>query len=465
MAIISSISGIRGTVGAGNDNLNPVNFINFVLAFGEFLKKKNKNKKIKIVVGRDGRMSGEMFLSLAINSLISLGIDVVNIDLASTPTIEIAVINEVASGGIIISASHNPREWNALKLLNEKGEFLDKVSGETVLNEAKMVNFSFVAVNNFGKIVKKNFYTNVHASKILKLPLIDKKLIKKRNFKIVVDGINSVGSVAVPILLKELGVKNVVVINKDVDGNFNHNPEPIEKNLKQLFKAVKKIRADLGIAVDPDVDRLAFVDEKGNYFGEENTLVSVSKYVLESFSVFKSKYKKVSVSNLSSSLALKDVSEDFNAKCFFAAVGEANVVSEMKKKKAVIGGEGNGGIIYPEFHYGRDALVGVALFLTYLVKRKIKVSELKEKLPQYFLLKDKIELKKGLNIDKMFDRIEKKYKKFEVNKTDGLKIVFTKEKSWAHLRKSNTEPIIRIYCEAPTKKEAENLFKKISNDF
>lgn len=462
MPLIASISGIRGTLGSGEDNLNPQNFINFAMAFGEFIKKTKKRGKAKIVIGRDGRISGKNFIDLAVNSLLFLGIDVIDIDLASTPTVEIAVMEEKADGGIIISASHNPKEWNALKLLNSKGEFLDKKSGEMVLKIAKENDFSFVSVDEIGKIIKKHFYTKIHIDKILKLPLIDKKIIKKRKFKVVIDGINSVGSLAVYDLLQELGVKNIIVINKEVNGKFNHNPEPIDKNLSQLFAEVKKVKADIGIAVDPDVDRLAFVDEKGNYFGEENTLVSVSKYVLENFSVFKNKYQKVSVSNLSSSMALKDVSENFGAKCFFAAVGEANVVSEMKKKKAVIGGEGNGGIIYPEFHYGRDALVGVALFLTYLAKQRIKVSELKTKLPQYFLLKDKIELKKGLNIDKMFDRIEKKYRNFETIKTDGLKIVFFEKKAWVHLRKSNTEPIVRVYCEAPNEDLAKSLFNEIS---
>ncbi|MCK9438768.1 MAG: phosphoglucosamine mutase [Patescibacteria group bacterium] len=462
MALITSISGIRGTIGSGEDNLNPQNFINFALAFGEFIKKTKKGKKAKIVIGRDGRISGKSFIDLTINSLLFLGIDVVDIDLASTPTVEIAVIEEKADGGIIISASHNPKEWNALKLLNNKGEFLDKKSGEAVLQIASKKNYSFVSIDEIGKIIKKYFYTSIHNQQILKLPLVNKNLIKKRNYKIVVDGINSVGSIAVLDLLQKLGLKNIIIINKKIDGNFFHNPEPVEQNLKQLCREVIKQKADLGIAVDPDVDRLAFVDEQGNYFGEENTLVSVSKYVLENFSVFKNKYQKISVSNLSSSLALKDVSENFNAKCFFAAVGEANVVSEMKKQKAVIGGEGNGGIIYPEFHYGRDALVGVALFLTYLAKQNIKSSELKEKLPKYFLLKDKIELKKGLNIDKMFDRIEKKYSKFEISKIDGLKIIFFENKSWIHLRKSNTEPIVRVYCEAPSENLARNLFKEIS---
>lgn len=465
MALISSISGIRGTIGPGDDNLNPVNFLNFVLAFGEFLKKKSKDKKIKVVVGRDGRMSGEMFLSLAVNSLISLGIDVVDIDLASTPTVEIAVINELASGGIIISASHNPKEWNALKLLNEKGEFLNKESGDIILEKASRATFSFESVDNLGVIIKKNDYTKIHIDKILRLPLVEKSLIKKRNFKVVVDGINSVGSLVVPMLVESLGVKNVVLINEEINGQFNHNPEPIGKNLKQLSSAVKKVGADLGIAVDPDVDRLAFVDENGDIFGEEYTLVAVSEYILKNYKNFKNKFKKNVVSNLSSSYALKDLAEKFNASCFFSAVGEINVVKKMKEVRAVIGGEGNGGIVYPEFHYGRDALVGIALFLSHLASSGKKASELRSSLPNYFLLKDKVKLKGSLNIDKIFGRIEAKYKAFSIDKADGLKIIFAEEKSWIHLRKSNTEPIIRIYCEAPTKKEAKNLFKKISNDF
>lgn len=462
MPLISSISGIRGTIGSSDDNLNPQNFLNFCLSFGEFIKETKKNKKAKIVVGRDGRISGESFINLVINSLIFLGIDVVDIGLASTPTVEIAVVEEKADGGIIISASHNPKEWNALKLLNNKGEFMSKDSGEMVLKIAQEKNFSFVSIDNIGKIEKKYFYTDIHIKKILKLPLIKKGAIKKRNFKIVVDGINSVGSLAIKRLLENLGIKDIVVINETINGKFNHNPEPIDQNLKQLFKAVKKNKADLGIAVDPDVDRLSFVDERGVYFGEENTLISVAKYVLENYKLFKNKYKKVTVSNLSSSLGLRDVSENFSGKCFFSPVGEVHVVAEMKKQKAVIGGEGNGGIIFPEFHYGRDALIGVALFLSYLSSLKIKASELKDGLPKYFLIKHKIELKKGLNIDIMFDKIEGKYKGLEISKSDGLKIVFSKEKSWVHLRKSNTEPIIRIYCEAPSKEKALNLLKEIS---
>lgn len=463
MPLISSISGIRGTIGRGEENLNPQNFVNFVLAFGEFIKEKNKNKKSKIVVGRDGRISGKYFLDLAVNSLVFLGFEVIDIDLASTPTVQIAVIKEKANAGIIISASHNPREWNALKLLNSKGEFLDKKSGEEILKNAVKKDFSLVNVDGLGKIIKKDFYTNIHNQQILKLPLVNKNLIKKRNYKIVVDGINSVGSLAVYDLLQKLGLKNIVVINEKVDGNFFHNPEPVEQNLKQLCKEVVKQKADLGIAVDPDVDRLAFVDEKGNYFNEENTLIVVADYVLKNYKVFKNKYKKNTVSNMSSSLALQDISKKYQANCFYSAVGETNVVVEMKKKKAVIGGEGNGGIIYPEFHYGRDALVGTALFLSALSSLDIKMSELKESLPKYFLLKSKIEFNKGLNIKAMFDRIERKYKNFEISRIDGLKINFSEKKSWIHLRKSNTEPIIRIYCEAPSKKEAEFIFTEISD--
>lgn len=462
MSLITSISGIRGTVGAGKDNLNPQNFINFVLAFAQFIKTNNKKKKVKIVIGRDGRISGEYFLNLAVNALVFLGIEVINLDLASTPTVQVAVINEKADAGIIISASHNPKEWNALKLLNNYGEFLDKKSGEEVLKKAEQKDFPIVDIDNLGKIVKKDFYTDIHNQKILKLKLVDKNLIKKRDYKIVVDGINSVGSLAVYDLLKKLGLKKIIVINEKPNGHFAHNPEPIEKNLKQLCQVVKKEKADLGIAVDPDVDRLAFVDEKGVYFNEENTLVAVADYVLKNYKIFKNKYKKTAVSNLSSSLALRDVADKHQAKCFYSVVGEANVVAEMKKQKAVIGGEGNGGIIYPEFHYGRDALVGIALFLSSLANLNIKMSELKKNLPQYFLLKNKIELNKNLNIDKIFDSIEKKYKDFEISKIDGLKIIFSEKKSWIHLRRSNTEPIVRLYCEAPNKKLAESIFTEIS---
>jgi phosphomannomutase len=454
MALINSISGIRGTIGPGEDNLNSLNYSLFVLAFAEFLKRKNeKKKKIKIVIGRDSRISGPAFLSLAVNNLIFLGIDVLNVDLATTPTIEMAVINEKADGGIIISASHNPKEWNALKLLNFKGEFLDKKSRLEISKIFQKKDFSFVSVDKIAKVEEKFNYEDFHIEKILKLSLLDIDKIEKADFKVVVDGVNSVGSLVVPKLLKKLGLKNIVVINNDIDGRFNHNPEPIDRNLKQLSVAVKKLKADLGIAVDPDVDRLALVDEKAEFFGEEYSLIAVSDYVL------KKKRGGNTVSNLSSSQALEDLSLKYGGRHYYSAVGELNVVDKMKKVRAVIGGEGNGGIIYPELHYGRDALVGIALFLSYLAEEKKTCSEIKKNLPSYFILKKKVEIKG--DIKKIFSKIEKDYKKYDIIKKDGLKIVLKKEKAWIHLRASNTEPIIRLYCEALNKKEAFQLLNKI----
>ncbi|HOZ53185.1 MAG TPA: phosphoglucosamine mutase [bacterium] len=462
MSLICSISGIRGTIGSGPDNLNPENLIKFIAAFSETLASNKKdNKRIKVVIGRDGRVSGEMFLSLAINTLVSLGVDVLNLDLATTPTVEMAVILEKADGGIIISASHNPMDWNALKLLNSRGEFLNKKEGQRILKKINNEEINFVGVDSLGK-VKNNFsYHNKHILEILKLSLVKKDKIKKSNLKIVVDGVNSVGALVIPELLKSLGVKNIFNINKDIEGRFNHNPEPIDKNLKQLCLAVKKNKADLGIAVDPDVDRLAIIDEKGHPIGEEYTLISIADYVFKNFSVFRNKYNKNSVSNLSSSMALKDLTMLAGGKYEASAVGEINVVEKMKKNKAVIGGEGNGGIIYPELHYGRDALVGIALFLSYLSTENKTCSELRERLPNYFLLKEKIVLDSKVDLNKILLSVEKKYKSEKILKTDGIKIIFKKDKSWIHLRKSNTEPIIRIYCEAPNKREALKIFSEL----
>lgn len=462
MSLICSISGIRGTIGSGPENLNPENLIKFIAAFSEVLifNKKN-NKKIKVVIGRDGRVSGKMFLNLAINTLVSLGVDVLNLDMATTPTVEMAVILEKADGGIIISASHNPMNWNALKLLNNKGEFLNKKEGQKILKKINNKEISFVEVNNLGEVENNFSYHHKHILEILKLPLVNISRIKKSNFKIVVDGINSVGSLVVPEILKSLGVKNIININSDIKGKFNHNPEPIDKNLKQLCLAVKKNKADLGIAVDPDVDRLAIIDERGCPIGEEYTLVSVADYIFKNFSVFKNRYSKSSVSNLSSSMALEDLTISVGGRYEPAAVGEINVVEKMKRIRAVIGGEGNGGIIYPELHYGRDALVGIALFLSYLSTENKTCSELRKKIPNYFLLKEKIVLNSKIDLNKILLEIEKKYQAEKISKIDGIKIIFKKNKSWAHLRKSNTEPIIRIYCEASSKKEALNIFSEL----
>ncbi len=459
MSLICSISGIRGTIGPGQDNLNPENLIKFIAAFCRvlFLNKKNK-KKLKIVVGRDGRISGKMFLSFTINTLISLGVDVLNLDLATTPTIEMAVILEKADGGIIISASHNPMNWNALKLINNKGEFLDKKDGEKILEEVKSSNIDFVDFKNLGTLTSNLFYHDKHIDEILKLSLVNKNKIKKANFKIVVDGINSVGSLVVPILLKSLGVKNIFNINSEINGSFGHNPEPIDKNLKQLCQSVKHYKADLGIAVDPDVDRLAIINEKGGPIGEEYSLVAIAEYVFKNFSNLNKKYKKGSVSNLSSSMALEDLSILNGAFYEASAVGEVNVVEKMKKTKAIIGGEGNGGIIYPDLHYGRDALVGIALFLSYLASEKKTCSQIRNLLPEYYILKEKIILNSNIDIDKILLNLEKRYNHCKIIKEDGLKIIFLDKRAWIHLRKSNTEPIIRIYCEAKNKKEALSIF-------
>jgi phosphomannomutase len=383
--------------------------------------------------------------------------------MAATPTVEFAVKKEKADGGIIISASHNPQEWNAIKLLNKKGEFLSSKEGKRVLDISGKKEFPFTFFKGLGTLREDFSYTNKHIKEILKLKLVDKKAISKKNFKVVVDGINSVGSFAVYELLLSLGLKknNIIVINKEIAGVFNHNPEPIDKNLKDLCRTVKNHKADLGIAVDPDVDRLAVIDEKGNPIGEEYTLVFVADYIFKNYHLFKGKYKKTSVSNLSSSMALKDLSSKYGARHLSSLVGEVNVVDKMKKNKAVIGGEGNGGVIYPELHYGRDALVGAALLLSYLSKEEQSCSKIKEKMPCYCIVKNKILLDKSIKIDKIFAKIEKKYNNHYIDKRDGVKIIFKNNKSWLHLRKSNTEPIIRVYCEASDKKEALNIFKDL----
>lgn len=468
MSLMISISGIRGTLGSGSNNLNPLNLTEFVIAFASILKEKKKKGRVKVVVGRDGRISGKMFLDLTINILLSQGVDACNLDLASTPTIEMGVIKERADGGIIISASHNPMNWNALKLLNHQGEFIDRGFGKKMIKLLEKKDF---ALNSFSKleklelgILQNNFdYHQKHIADILKLKLVKTDLIKRANFKVVLDGVNSVGAIAISDLLKSLGLKNIIVINSEINGKFSHNPEPIDKNLKQLCLAVKKNKADLGIAVDPDVDRLAIIDENGRPIGEEYTLVAVAEYVLQNFSQFKNKYKKNTVSNLSSSQALKDLTENFSGQYFSAAVGELNVVSQMKKTKAVIGGEGNGGVIFPELHYGRDALVGVALFLSCLAEKKIKVSQWRNQLPNYFMLKERIEIKKEIDFAKIVSDMKECYNNLDVVTIDGIKFIMSKEHCWIHLRKSNTEPIIRLYIEAPNKMLAQKLFQQISS--
>ncbi len=459
MTLIKSISGIRGTIGGKvNENLTPIDIVKFTSSYGEFIKNKNFNvKNLKIIVGRDARISGEILNSLIINTLISLGFEVVDLGLSTTPTVEMAVVKHKANGGIILTASHNPREWNALKLLNEKGEFLSAKEGEFILEIAEKEDFNFSKIDFLGK---KTFYKNSindHIDEILKLELVDISLIKKANFHVVIDAVNSTGGIALPLLLEKLGVKKIEKLYCEPNGEFPHNPEPIPENLTEISKVIVEKNADIGFVVDPDVDRLAIVCEDGSMFGEEYTLVAVSDYVLQN-------KKGNTVSNLSSTKALRDITEKYNCNYFSSAVGEVNVVEMMKNKNAVIGGEGNGGIIYPELHYGRDAILGIALFLTFLAKKNIKCSELRSKYPNYFISKNKIKLNEKINTNEILKKIYDIYKNknLEISLIDGVKINF--ENSWVHLRKSNTEPIIRIYSESKSKKESEMLSEKIINE-
>lgn len=453
MTLIKSISGIRGTIGGKiGENLTPVDILKFSTAFGIWIKKQKEKKNYKIVVGRDARISGKMVNNIIVGALMGIGIDVVDIELATTPTTEIAVIEENADGGIIITASHNPRQWNALKLLNSKGEFLSAEDGKKILEIAD--NFEndihFDSVDTIGKIVYNNSYNSKHIELINKLKLIDIKAIKTSNFTVAIDCVNSVGGIIIQDLLRSLGVKNIIELYCEPTGEFPHNPEPLPEHLTEISKTVVEGKADVGFVVDPDVDRLAIINEDGTMFGEEYTLVAVADYILQN-------QKGNTVSNLSSSLALKDITLTHKQKYFTAAVGEINVVEKMKQVDAVIGGEGNGGVIYPELHYGRDALVGIALFLTYLSKSNLKCSELRKKFPEYYISKNKIELNSNVDIDKIFIKIQEKYKNSasEIITIDGMKICF--EKEWLHLRKSNTEPIIRIYAESNSKEKANEL--------
>ena len=451
MTIIKSISGIRGTIGGKqNENLTPIDAVKYAASFGVYLKNKYPDKKIKIVIGRDARISGKMIQGLVQNTLIALGIDCLDIGLSTTPTVELAVQNENAFGGIVITASHNPKNWNALKLLNNRGEFINSYDGDKVLSLADSNNFNFSSIDDLGSIKLNSSYINYHIEKVLNLNYTNINEIKKSNFKVVFDGVNSSGGIIIPELLNKLGV-DCIPIYCDPTGEFPHNPEPLAENLTDLSRAVISNNADLGIAVDPDVDRLAFVDENGKMFGEEYTLVACADYIL-------SKKTGNTVSNLSSSLALSKITQKYSGKYFFSAVGEVNVVDLMKKTNAIIGGEGNGGVILPELHYGRDAVVGVALFLSLLAERKLKVSELKNSYPQYYSIKDKISLKSNMDIDNMLSEIESKYKDQNPITIDGIKINF--DNSWVHLRKSNTEPIIRIYSEATSLKKANDIAKK-----
>ena len=454
MTLIKSISGIRGTIGGKTkENLTPVDAVKFASAYGTWLKSNYPNQA-KVVVGRDARISGEMIQNLVMQSLVGLGIEVVDLGLSTTPTVEVAVTHEEAQGGIILTASHNPKEWNALKLLNDKGEFLNAEEGQKILKIAENEDFNFSEVDHLGKILRNSTYIDYHIELVLKHPLVNKEAIKKAKLKVVFDGVNSTGGISVPPLLKALGV-DVVKLYCEPTGHFPHNPEPLEKHLGELAKSVVEQKADLGVTVDPDVDRLAFMDENGKMFGEEYTLVSVADYVL-------SKEKGNTVSNLSSSRALRDVTEKHGGTYYASAVGEVNVVAKMKEVNAVIGGEGNGGIIDPKLHYGRDSLIGLALFLSLLAEKSMKVSELRATYPNYYMAKEKIQLTPQIDVDEVLLKMKAKYQDEEVNDIDGVKIDF--ENEWVHLRKSNTEPIIRIYTEAPSQEEANLLASKFINE-
>ncbi len=459
MTLIKSISGIRGTIGGKvGDNLTPVDAVKFASAYGTFLKagsgKMEAGRKLKVVIGRDARISGPMIHNLVVNTLIGLGIDVIDLGLSTTPTVEVAVPLEKADGGIILTASHNPKQWNALKLLNAKGEFLSGADGAVILEIAEAEAFDFSEVDSLGEITVNEAYMDIHIDEVLNLPLVDAEAVAKRKFKVVVDGVNSSGGIIIPNLLEQMGVE-VVKLYCEPNGHFPHNPEPLKEHLGDICELVVKEKADFGIVVDPDVDRLAFISNDGEMFGEEYTLVAVADYVL-------SKTPGNTVSNMSSSRALRDITEKHNGTYQASAVGEVNVVELMKATNAVIGGEGNGGIIYPELHYGRDSLVGVALFLTHLAHLEVTVAELRASYPQYFMSKNKIELTPEINVDAILVAMTDKYASEQISTIDGVKIDFATE--WVHLRKSNTEPIIRIYTEAPTQKEADMLALRIIDE-
>jgi phosphomannomutase len=453
MTLIKSISGFRGTIGGKVDQgLTPIDAVKFAAAYGTWLKDRNQNQKIKVVIGRDARLSGQMISDLVVSTLVGLGIDVVNLGLSTTPTVEIAVPMENAQGGIILTASHNPKQWNALKLLNERGEFISAKEGEALLDIANKEAFDFAEVDDLGTVTEDDTYLDKHIQAVLNLPLVDVSVIAQANFKIVVDAVNSTGGIFVPALLRDLGVKEVIELYCEPTGHFPHNPEPLPEHLTDLSDKIKETGADLGITVDPDVDRLAMVCEDGSMFGEEYTLVACADFVLQNT-------PGATVSNLSSTRALRDVTERIGEKYFAAAVGEVNVVEKMKAENAIIGGEGNGGIIYPESHYGRDALVGIALFLTHLAKSKMKVSELRDSYPKYTISKNKIELTPAIDVDSVLEKMAAKYAHEEVDTTDGVKIYIAQE--WVHLRKSNTEPIIRIYSESSSEEAANALAERI----
>jgi len=453
MTLIKSISGIRGTIGGSpTDNLTPVDIVKFASAYGTWQLR--QHSQAKIVVGRDARISGDLVSSLIIQTLIGLGLDVVDLGLATTPTVEMAVPAESAQGGIIVTASHNPKQWNALKLLNQAGEFLSALDGAQILEIAEKGEFEYATVDKLGKREQKD-YLEYHIQKILEMDIVDVDAIKKANFKVAVDPVNSVGAIAVPAMLKALGVEDVIIINGEVNGVFAHNPEPLAEHLGELSTIVKSEKCHLGIVVDPDVDRLAFVCDDGEMYGEEYTLVTVADYVL-------AHKAGATVSNLSSTKALRDVTEKAGQTYHASAVGEVNVVETMKKHNAVIGGEGNGGVIVPDLHYGRDALAGIALFLSHVAQKQMKLSKLRATYPTYQMSKNKAELSPEMDVDEVLERIKEKYAKWPINTIDGVKIEF--DGDWVHLRKSNTEPIIRIYAESTSFVTAENLTKKILQD-
>ncbi|MBI9041172.1 phosphoglucosamine mutase [Lutibacter sp.] len=455
MSLIKSISGIRGTIGGKtNDNLTPIDTVKFAAAYGMWLKKQSNKEKLTVIIGRDARISGKMISSLVSNTLVGLGIHVLDIGLSTTPTVELAVTLDKADGGIIITASHNPKQWNALKLLNSKGEFLNAADGEAILHIAENDAYIFSEVDDLGTYDRKKNYIEKHIQEVLKLKLVDVEAIKKANFKVVVDAVNSTGGIAIPALLKELNVE-CVELYCTPNGQFPHNPEPLKEHLTDISELVVKEKADFGIVVDPDVDRLALICEDGSMFGEEYTLVACADYVL-------GKTPGNTVSNLSSSRALRDITEKHGGKYQASAVGEVNVVELMKTSKAVIGGEGNGGIIYPESHYGRDSLVGVALFLSHLANLKMSCKQLRDSYPSYFMSKNKIELTPEINVDLILETIASNYKNEDVITIDGVKINFKSE--WVHLRKSNTEPIIRIYTESTSQESADALAVRFINE-
>ncbi len=452
MTLIKSISGIRGTIGGKTgDNLTPIDIVKFTSAYAEFIKESTNSTRPKIVVGRDARISGKMVHNIIVGTLMALGCDVVDLGMATTPTTEIAVVKESASGGIIITASHNPKQWNALKLLNNKGEFLNAAEGEEILNIADAEDFDYAQVDDLGVITEKQ-YLQEHIKDVMQLDLVDVDAIKAANFKVAVDAVNSIGGIAVPELLYALGVKQVFKLHCQPHGNFSHNPEPLPENLTELSSLMVSSKADVGFSVDPDVDRLVIYAENGEPFGEEYTLVAVSDYILQNT-------PGNTVSNLSSTRALRDVTEKHGGKYYAAAVGEVNVVTKMKEVGAVIGGEGNGGVIYPASHYGRDALVGIAMFLTQLAKSGKKVSEIRAEYPSYYMSKQKVELTSDTDTDSILEKVKEMFKDEQITDIDGAKIDFPD--SWVHLRKSNTEPIIRIYSEAKSQDEANNLGEKI----